>query len=45
MRAVWRKWIDGGKETLKEISQLLWKHGVVKESLTQKIRLSPAVCF
>lgn len=44
MRAVWRKWIEGGKETLKVISQLLRKHGVVKESLTQKMRLSLLQC-
>lgn len=45
MRAVWRKWIEGGKETLKDISQLLWKHGVVKESHSENETLSAAVCF
>lgn len=48
MRAVGGEWIRVGKETLKDISQLLWKHGVVKKK--KKIRDSenvtlPAVYF
>lgn len=47
MRAVGGEWIGGGKETLKDISQFLQKHGVVKKkkSETQKMWLSPTVYF
>lgn len=43
MRTVGRKWIEGGKETLKDISQLLWKHGVVNDTDSENVALSCSV--
>lgn len=38
MRAVGGEYIGGGKETLKDMSQFLQKHGVVKKKKNQRLR-------